>query len=203
LIETNGVRQVVTMSRGGLVAVSPDGGKLLWQYNRVAKMGTPETTTAHGNSPVHAEGYVFEATSCHTRGGCAATLTSTADGVDAELAWDDARLNCEHGGYVVVDGLIYMNQGVGWSCLELKTGEERWFGRGPGKGSIIYADGMLYCVGEKGTVGLVDAKPSGFNVVSTFDLPGREGPCWTHPVISNGKLFIRWYDSLFVYDISQ
>ena len=51
---------------------------------------------------------------------------------------------------MIVDGHIYMNQGVGWSCVELKTGEERWFGRGPGKGSIIYADGMLYCLGEKG-----------------------------------------------------
>ncbi|TVP99370.1 MAG: hypothetical protein EA381_10060 [Planctomycetaceae bacterium] len=166
-------------------------------------MGTPETTTAHGNSPAHADSYVFEATSYHTRGGCAVALANTASGVGAKLAWDDAKLNCEHCGYVVVDGFIYMNQGVGWSCLELKTGVERWFGRGPGKGSIIYADGMLYCLGEKGTVALIEANATGFNLVSKFVLPAEEGPCWTHPAISNGKPFLRWHDSLFVYDISQ
>ncbi|MEZ6131075.1 MAG: PQQ-binding-like beta-propeller repeat protein [Planctomycetaceae bacterium] len=201
LFETDGVRQVVTMSRGGLVAVSPDDGKLLWRYNRVAGMGTPETTTAHGNSPVHADGYVFEATSYHTRGGCAVTLKSSPDGLEAELAWQSSKLNCEHGGYVAVDGHIYMNQGAGWSCLELKTGKERWIGRGPGKGSIIYADGMLYCLGEKGRMGLIEASPEGFNLVSMFDLSEGEGPCWTHPTISNGKLYLRWADTLYVYDI--
>ncbi len=201
LIETDGVRQVVTMSRGGLVAVSPDDGKLLWRYNRVAKMGTPETTTAHGNSPVYAAGYVFEATAYHTRGGCAVTLKPTPDGLEAELAWESSKLNCEHGGYVVVEGHIYMNQGAGWSCLELKTGKERWSGRGPGKGSIIYADGMLYCLGENGKMGLIEAKPDGFNLVTMFALPEGEGRCWTHPVINDGTLYLRWADRLFVYDI--
>ena len=62
LIEFEEVRQVVTMSRGGLIAVSPENGALLWRHNRVAGRGTPEGTTAHCNSPVHADGVVFEAT---------------------------------------------------------------------------------------------------------------------------------------------
>jgi outer membrane protein assembly factor BamB len=203
LFETDGVRQVVTMSRGGLVAVSPDDGKLLWRYNRVSGMGTPETTTAHGNSPVYADGYVFEATAYHTRGGCAVSLTPARNGLEAELAWESSKLNCEHGGYVVVDGDIYMNQGAGWSCLELKTGKERWSGRGPGKGSIISADGMLYCLGENGSMGLIEASPEEFNLVSSFDLPKGEGRCWTHPVISDGRLYLRWGDRLFIHDIQQ
>jgi outer membrane protein assembly factor BamB len=201
LIEYNNIRQVVTMSRGGLVAVSPENGKLIWRYNRFASRGTPETTTAHCNSPAYADGYVFEATSYHTRGGCAVELQPTATGLEAEVAWEDSRLNCEHGGYVIVDGYVYMNQGVGWTCLELKTGEERWSGRGPGKGSIIFADGMLYCLGEKGKMGLVEASPGAFKLVSTFDLPMGEGPCWTHPAIAGGKLYLRWDDNLYVYDI--
>jgi len=201
LIEYNGVRQVVAMSRSGLVAVSPEDGKFLWQHNRMAKMGPSESGTAHGNSPAYADGYVFEATSYHTRGGCAVTLKPTASGVGVELAWEDAKLNCEHGGYVIVDGNIYLSQGVGWSCVELKTGEERWFSRGPGKGSVIYADGMLYCFSDKGRVGLVEAQGTQFNQVSTFDLPPGDGPSWTHPVISDGKLYLRWNDNLHVFEI--
>jgi len=40
LVEYNNVRQVVTMTRGGLVAVFPENGKLIWRYNRFASMGT-------------------------------------------------------------------------------------------------------------------------------------------------------------------
>jgi outer membrane protein assembly factor BamB len=203
LIEFDGVRQVITMSRAGLVAVSPEDGKFLWQHNRMAKKALAESLTAHGNSAAYADGYVFEATSYQTRGGSAVRLKSKGAGLTSELAWESDKLNCEHGGYVILDGHIYMNQGVGWSCLDLKTGEERWFGRGPGKGSIIYADGMLYCLGEKGRMGLIEATPEGFNLVSMFDLPKGEGPCWTHPVISHGMLYLRWGDRLFVYQIKR
>jgi outer membrane protein assembly factor BamB len=202
-IEYNNVRQVVTMSRSGLVSVSPESGQLLWQHNRVAKMGTPETTTAHGNSPAFADGYVFEATSYHTRGGCAVALKPTATGVATELAWENPKLNCEHGGYVIVDGFIYMSQGAGWSCIELKTGEVRWSGRGPGKGSVVYADGMLYCLGENGKMGLIEAKPDRFNLVRSFELPEGERPSWTHPVVSEGKLYLRREENLYVYDIKE
>jgi outer membrane protein assembly factor BamB len=59
LIEHHNVRQVVNMTRGGLLAVSPENGALLWRHNRIAGMSTPETTTAHGNSPVYADGYAL------------------------------------------------------------------------------------------------------------------------------------------------
>jgi hypothetical protein len=203
LIEYDGVRQVVTMSRAGLVAVSPEDGMFLWQYNRMAKTPMAESNTAHGNSAAYADGYVFEATSYQTRGGSAVRLTSNASGLKSELAWESNRLDCEHGGYVIVDGHIYMNQGGGWSCLDLKTGEERWFGRGPGQGSIICADGMLYCFGASGKMGLIEAQPEQFKLVSMFDLPQGDGPCWTHPVICDRSLFLRRGDRLFVYDISD
>lgn len=203
LIEFNKVRQIVNMSRGGLLAVSPENGELIWRYNRIADMTTPEGTTAHCNSPVYADGYVFEATAYHTRGGGAVALRPTATGVEAELAWESSRLNVEHGSYVLVDGYVYSPHGVGWICLELKTGTERWSGRGPGKGSIVYADGMLYCLGENGRMGLVEANPAAFKMVSMFELPTGEGPCWAHPVISDGKLYLRWDENLYVYDIRE
>ena len=203
LFTVAGVRQVVTMSRAGLVAVSPEDGKFLWQHNRMASIGTPETTTAHGNSPVYADGLVFEATSYHSRGGSAVRVRPHESGVVAEVAWENPRLNCEHGGYVVVDGHVYLSQGVGWMCLELATGQERWAGRGPGKGSIVYADGRLYCLGENGKIGLIEANSAEFNLINLFDLPPGDGPCWAHPVISQGKLYLRWNNRLYVYEIQQ
>lgn len=50
---------------------------------------------------------------------------------------------------------------------------------------------MLYCLGKKGKMGLIEASPQGFNLISTFDLPDGQGPAWTHPVISHGMLYLR------------
>jgi outer membrane protein assembly factor BamB len=52
-------------------------------------------------------------------------------------------------------------------------------------------------------MGLLEANPAAFKMVSRFQLPKGEGPCWTHPVISDGKLYLRWSDSLYVYDIKK
>ena len=202
LIEHEGVRQVVTMTRGGLVAVTPENGALLWQHNRNADNKTiKESNTAHCNPPVFADGYVFESTSYQTRGGGAVRLKKTPAGIAAEPVWQSNKLNPEHGGYVIVDGHIYSSHGSGWSCLELKTGTQRWSERGPGRGAIIHAEGRLYCLGENGKMALIEATPSAFNPISQFDLPKGEGKFWTHPVISDGKLYLRWADSLHVYDL--
>jgi hypothetical protein len=62
---------------------------------------------------------------------------------------------------------------------------------------------MLYCLGENGNMALIEANPNEFKMVSMFDLPKGEGRCWTHPVISDGKLYLRWDDTLYVYDIKE
>jgi outer membrane protein assembly factor BamB len=203
LIEYNKVRQIVTMTRGGLIAVSPGNGKLIWRYNRPANRTTTEHFTANCNTPVHADGYVFEATGFQSRGGGAVKLKQTAAGIEVEPAWDTRQINCEHGGYVLVDRYIYANDGKGWSCIELKTGEKCWTGEGPGRGSIVYADGMLYCLGDRGKMALLAADPAACRMINSFQLPKQKGPCWTHPVISDGKLYLRWSDNLYVYDIKE
>ena len=63
--------------------------------------------------------------------------------VSANEAWTTRDMNCHHGGYVIHEGHIYGNHSAGWSCLDLKTGEEKWNERGVGKGSVLWADDML------------------------------------------------------------
>ena len=72
---------------------------------------------------------------------------------------------------------------------------------GVGRGSVTYADGMLYCYGRKGTLGLAKATPQGYELVSSFKITQGEGPHWAHPVISDGRLYIRHGDTLIAYDI--
>jgi hypothetical protein len=77
----------------------------------------------------------------------------------------------------------------------------KWNGH---KGSVIYAEGMLYCYEEvTGQVGLGKASPKGFEVVSSFRVTQGSGKHWAHPAISDGRLYIRHGDALMVYDIKR
>ena len=75
-------------------------------------------------------------------------ITPTAKTPDADVAWRTRDLNCQHGGFIIHEGYVYGNHGGGWSCLDLKTGEVLWKERAVGKGSLCFADGMLYLFAE-------------------------------------------------------
>ena len=77
----------------------------------------------------------------------------------------------------------------------------KWNGN---KGSLIYADGMLYCYDERtGNVGLVAATPEEFKVVSRFTITKGKGPFWAHPSIADARLYLRHGAHLMVYDIAE
>jgi hypothetical protein len=88
-----------------------------------------------------------------------------------------------------------------WMCLNWADGEVMYEKRWLGKGSLTYADGMLYCYAERGTVALVKASPEDFNVISSFKVTKGDDEHWAHPVIYDGRLYIRHGNALIAYDI--
>jgi outer membrane protein assembly factor BamB len=83
------------------------------------------------------------------------------------------------------------------------TGKVAWSHRSVGKGNCIYAEGRLYCMGEGGTVGLIEPSPAGYKEISRFEIPPGRNPTWTPPVVSGGRLFLREQDNLYCYDIGR
>jgi hypothetical protein len=84
------------------------------------------------------------------------------------------------------------------------TGKIVWKKRGSGKGSaaVCAADGHLYFQFADGTVALVKATPDDYTEISTFKAPGSgERPSWAHPVVLDGRLYIRENDVILCYDV--
>lgn len=104
-----------------------------------------------------------------------------------------------------MDGYLYGSFDPGiLTCVELKSGEVMWADRRPGKGSITYADGRLYCRNEggQGTIYLVEANPKKYVEHGRFNQPDRtKEQAWAHPVIANGRTYIRDQDVLLCYDV--
>jgi outer membrane protein assembly factor BamB len=108
-----------------------------------------------------------------------------------------------HGGMVLVDGHLYGFSDLILTCLEFATGNVVWRDRSVGKGSVTFADGHLYIQGEDNMVGLAEATPAGYREKGRFEIPDKGQKSWAHPVISDGRLYVRNQDTLLVYDIKS
>ncbi len=198
-------RFLVNMIQKSIICVAPDTGKLIWREPYETSYDTGIVT------PVYEDGRLYVTSVVErqfTTGGI--ILELSADGKNASRKWSDQRLDCHHGGVVLVDGYIYGSNfntitTGDWVCLDWNTGkvmyEAAWNGN---KGSIIYADGMLYCYDENtGDVALVKPSPKRFEIVSSFRVTEGTGKHWAHPALSDGRLYIRHGDALMAYDIKE
>ncbi len=195
--EVDGVKQYVQFLDGGAVGVAAKDGKLLWHYDR------PANETANCATPVYHDGHVFAA-SAYTAGGGLVKLTRQAGEFRAEEVYFTKRLRNQHGGVVLVDGYLYGSDEESLTCLEFKTGKVQWADRDAGKGSIAYADGRLYYRNEGGPIILAEANPRRYVECGRFEQPRQSGaPAWPHPVLANGKLYVRDQDVLLCYDVRR
>ncbi|MCA8989560.1 MAG: polyvinylalcohol dehydrogenase, partial [Planctomycetaceae bacterium] len=152
------------------------------------------------------------ATSSYNGGGAVLLhLTKADDGVKAEpVYWLEKRVfNNHHGGVILQDGYLYggHNQNQGFpTCIKFDSGEIVWGGdgqRGEGKGSaaVLYVDGKLIFRYQDGVVAVLEATPEGYKVANQFMPVYQEDKSWAHPVIVDGKLYLREQDRLMCYNL--
>lgn len=203
ILVNRGGRDIIAQLTGtAFIGIEAGSGKLLWNQKR----SNQPAHKIQAVSPVYADGK-FYVTSGY--GGERGEMYSlSADGTQVTSQWRDAELDSQLGGVVLLDGFVYgaadRNNKGAWLCMNLATGKVAAKTPAVGTGSVIYADGMLYGVGEKGEVGLIAPDPQNFNMVSSFKLPdGGSGPFRAHPAIADGRLYIRHDTRLFVYDIRK
>lgn len=194
LVELPARKLLVTMTADHIIGLDAATGKMLWSY--------PHTNRyqVHANTPIYYEGGLF-CFSGYGQGGVKLNLST--DGSSVEKAWFNEKLDSRIGGMVVVKGYLY---GSGdnsreWRCVDWKTGEEKYAAKDIAKGVVIYADGMLICYSERGELALVDATPSAFEMVSKTKVELGSAQHWAHPVINNGRLFVRHGNALIAYKI--
>jgi len=201
VISKVGDRKVyVQTTASGAVGVDAATGKLLWSFPIDQTTAVIPTPIVRGDLVFFSAGY--------RRGGALLKQVPTADGVKMEEIYGLKQdLANKHGGVVLVGDHLYGDsddQGIPF-CAELMTGKIVWKERGTGKGSIAVAagDGHVYLRFQDGILALVKADPAGFKEVSTFKIPDSDArPSWAHPVILDGKLYLREQDAILCYDIT-
>jgi outer membrane protein assembly factor BamB len=202
--EVAGVRQYIQVTMKGVAGVSAKDGKLLWYQPK------KEFRTAVIPTPIYKDSHVYF--SAGYGAGCELLkLTPDGDKFKVDKIYDNKNMVNHHGGVVLVGDHLYgYSDGKNWVCQDFKTGDIVWSDKSLGKGSVTCADGHLYCYGESdGTCVLIEASPKGWHESGRFKIPRetsirrKSSKIWTHPVVANGKLYLRDQDLIFCYDVKE
>ena len=203
--EVGGVRQYVQMTNESLVGVRASDGKLLW---KLTKNGLGTSLCVVTPTPIYQNDCVY--VNC---GSCCNLLKFMLDEdkFKAEQVYRNQEMQNWYNGVILVGECVYgCSDKGGWICQDFKTGNIVWkeFLR-MGRGSVTFADGNLYCYHEnRGDVLLIKATPAGYKELGRFRIPEEselrsKGGICTHPVVANGKLYLRDQELIFCYDVHK
>lgn len=193
----NGTPQYVQRNEKSIFGLAANDGRLLWQTDFPGRTAMIPTPIVSGNEVYVTAGYGT---------GCKMVRIEADNKVT--VVYENKVAKNHHGGFVKIGEYLYGHGDPAWVCQNFKTGEEVWGTRSVTKGALGVADGMLYCLEEKtGTVVLAEASPTAWKETGRFTLDPQtkirssSGAVWTHPVIANGKLYLRDQDLIYCYDV--
>ena len=203
LFRQGGRRLVANCAAEHGFGVDADTGKLLW----TVPLANPYGVTC--STPVYGDGCVFYVTT-DTVGGSLYRVTPGDRW--ATLLWRTAVDALTSSG-VLVDDAFYTSgckRSKSLHCLDWKTGQERAVlqlakvNSAYASVAMVWADGRLYCQVQDGTVALLKPQPAGFEVAGRFQLvDARSGDAWAHPVLLDSRLYLRYHETLWCYDVSD
>lgn len=191
----DGVRQYVQLTGQSVAGVDPETGKVLWKADRPGKTAVIATPVVDGN--------VVFVTSSYGVGCNGFQVKRNGNDWSAEEIYASTKFANHHGGVISLGGHVYGSSGGNFACMDIKSGELAYRNRSAGKGATVYADGHFYLRAEHGPVALIEASSDELKEVSRFEQPERsDRQAWPHPVVANGKLYLRDQDLLLCYDIA-
>jgi outer membrane protein assembly factor BamB len=199
--EAAGRKQYIHFLDKGVVGVDAKTGEFLWRYEKTS------TGPANIPTPVAHKGYIYSANARRFGGGLV-QLHSTGGGITAEEVYFERDVPNTLGGQVLLGDVLYGTNREGVVAAEFLTGKILWQAQSGGPGSVLYADGRFYVHNEDGDMLLVEATPEAYREKGRFKPPsqpqhprGEREMAWAHPVVANGRLYIRDLGTLWCYDV--
>lgn len=188
LADLHGTRQVIFFTQQGLVALTPQEGKVLWRYEFPFKVSTAA-------SPVVWEDIVY-CSAGYGVGAGAVQVSKDGDAFTAKEIWRTENDNINHWSTPVVkDGYLYgmfsfKEYGKGpLACVDIRSGNKLWAEEGYGPGNVILVQDKLLALTDSGELVLVEADSKSYKELARKDL--LEGKCWSTPALADGVVYIR------------
>lgn len=200
VFDHNGNRILANLTSTSIIGLDANTGQMYWRFHQF------QDNKIHANTPVYYNGNLIVSSASRRDSSGLVSLKLSPDGKKAEIAWRNKEFINLQSGFVLKDGHVYGSAHIQpkWFCIDAKTGQTKYIAKELGGGPVIYADGLFYCYAEKdGEMALAEGTPEQFRIISKFKVPLGTAQHWAHPVIADGKLYIRHNNALMVYDIRK
>jgi hypothetical protein len=197
----HGVKQVVFFVKSGLVSVAAADGKLLWKAAYRFNVSTAITPVVAGDVVFCSAGYGV--------GGGAFKVSKAGADFKAEQLWQtpgDKEVANHWSTPVLKDGHLYgmfqfKEYGTGaMKCVEVATGKVKWSKPGFGPGNVVLVGGNVLALSDAGELVVAEATPGAYKEVSRAKV--ITGKCWSTPVVSNGRVYVRSTKEAACLDLS-
>lgn len=195
LIQLPKCRLLVTSSEYNILGLDAETGKLLWSYELAFKGEIPCNTPVYdGNNLYWTAG----------PGNGAVAVKLSPDGRKYDVIWKNPEFDTYFGDFVKIGDYLYgssnsLRKYISINARTGKTMQDLPFGIG----STILSDNMIIAYNQQGQVGLIRPSNDKMELISSFKISRGTNEHFSHPVVSDGRLFIRHGNALLVYTISQ
>lgn len=196
-VDWNNQRQYVQLTEHAVVSLHPETGEVIWKSKWRGR-------TAIIPSPIFQDGQVYVSSGY----GVGSTQLEIGNDNAVSEQWYSKDMQNHHGGVIRVGDYYFGSSSSAFVCQNAADGKKMWAERDLKKGSLGYADGMFYLVQEKdGKVVLFSANEDEYEIKGSFVIGPQtkrragKGMVWTHPVVANGKLYVRDQEMIYCYDI--
>jgi outer membrane protein assembly factor BamB len=190
-IDLQGQRQIVYVTQGMLRAIDTEGKELwthVWPQGETHAMPlfiAPDKIFASGVESV----------------GAALLQITKADGQwQAKELWHDRVMRNHFSSSIFHGGYLFGFDNATLKCIDPISGTMKWGKRGLGKGSLIYADGHLLVLSDRGRLLLVEATSEGY--LEKGSLQALTGRTWTAPTVAGNRLYLRDHTQMVSYDLT-
>ena len=189
-ITMGGKRQFVYVGHEVIRSIDADGNEV-WSH--------PWPPGESHAMPIYIPPDKFFASGTEGIGAALIQVKSDGDGMKAEELWKSRVMRNHFSSSLLHEGTIYGFDNATLKAISLDTGEQHWAKRGFGKGSLIYADGHLILLSDRGILVQIEATPEAYKEKGR--VKALDGVCWTAPSLADGKLYLRSHSEMVSYDL--
>ncbi|MEM8962513.1 MAG: PQQ-binding-like beta-propeller repeat protein [Acidobacteriota bacterium] len=188
-----GQRQVISFAGKQVVGLNPTDGDVLWTHAWRTDYDVNAAT------PIFVGPDKVFIASGYNVGGALLHIEKAGNAWNVDEVWKTSRMQNQFSSAVLVDGTIYGFDNKFLRAADLASGEILWSARGFGHGSLMWADGHLIILGDKGDLAIAKATPEGYEeVAKAKPLSGKH---WTVPTLHDGRLLVRNEQELVAFEL--
>ncbi len=188
-VDLGGQRQIVVAMANEIVAVSP-AGELLWRH---------PWARFNVSQPVFVPPDKLFFSAANDVGALLLAVHRNGQGFAAREVWRQPRMRNNWQSSVAYQGSIVGFDNATLKALSATDGEVMWARRRLGKGTLVFADDLLFTLSDRGVLTLAEWSLEGFRQIGQKAI--LTGITMTAPSLAQGKLFLRDHEQMVCLDL--